>query len=312
MRKPNAAIGPLMALGSMTMAQIGAAVAVPVMLIHGSFGISSMRLAWAALITLLLVRPDFRGFTKSQWKGAFALGAAMAFQTVFYLQAVTLIPVGPAITIDFLGPLAVATASLRGAARFVLPCLALAGVLAMTYSRGGWLLAPAGLAFAGAAAIAWAAYIVCMRHVGQLFSAQQGLCLSLIVAAVVALGVAAGFARRELTWSDVPSAAWLAVLSPLVPFSLEMMALRRLPMGVFSILMSLEPAIGTILGYAILRQTLSARQMGGVLMVMAASIVAIMFAPGSKHPIAAESAPVQPALRSPQRPRGTRLVADDN
>jgi inner membrane transporter RhtA len=247
MEKSNTATGPLLALGSMTISQLGATIAVPLMVTHGSFGISSMRLACAALMSVLLVRPDFRRFTLAQWKAALALGTAMAFLTLCYLQAVTLIPVGPAITIDFLGPLAVAAVSLRGAARYVLPALALTGVLALTYSPGGWLLAPAGIAFAAGSAVAWAAYIVCMRHVGQLFTKQQGLCLSFVVAALVALALSAGFARPELKWADLPIAAGLAVLSPLLPFSLEMMALRRLPIAAFSILMSLEPAIGTIL-----------------------------------------------------------------
>lgn len=278
MEKPNTATGPLLALGSMTISQLGATIAVPLMVTHGSFGISSMRLACAALMSVLLFRPDFRRFTLAQWKAALALGTAMAVMTLCYLQAVTLIPVGPAITIDFLGPLAVATVSLRGAARYVLPALALTGVLALTYSPGGWLLAPAGIAFAAGSGVAWAAYIVCMRHVGQMFTKQQGLCLSFVVAALVGLALSAGFAGPELKWADLPVAAGLAVLSPLLPFSLEMMALRRLPMAVFSIMMSLEPAIGTVLGFVILRQALAVQQGAGILLVMTASIAAVVLA----------------------------------
>ena len=294
MPKPHTATGSFMALGSMTVSQLGATIAVPLMLIHGSFGISSMRLACAALMSVLLVRPDFRRFTKAQWKGALALGTAMAFLTLCYLQAITLIPVGPAITIDFLGPLAVAAVSLRGAVRYALPALALTGVLAMTYSPDGWLLAPAGIAFAAGSAVAWAAYIVFMRHVGRLFTAQEGLCLSFIVAAIIALGLVKGFAGPELTWADLPIAAGLAILSPLLPFSLEMMALRRLPIGVFSILMSLEPAIGVVLGFVILRQTLSLQQSGGVLLVMTASVAAVVLVPRGKDAHVADQVAAQP------------------
>jgi inner membrane transporter RhtA len=276
MNKPHAATGPLLAMSSMTISQLGAIIAVPLMLTHGSFGISSMRLACAALVSVLLVRPDFRRFSAAQWKAALILGAAMAVMTLCYLQAVTLLPVGPAITIDFLGPLAVAVVSLRGAARYVLPALALAGVLAMTFSAGGWLLAPAGIAFAAISAIAWAAYIVGMRHVGQLFTKQQGLCLSFVVAAIVGLALAGSFAGSEMKWADLPIAAGLAVLSPLLPFTLEMAALRRLPMAAFSIMMSLEPAIGTVLGFLILRQALSVQQSAGILLVITASVAAVV------------------------------------
>jgi inner membrane transporter RhtA len=246
------------------------------MLVHGSFGISSMRLACAALVSVLLVRPDFRRFSAAQWKAALILGTAMAVMTLCYLQAVTLLPVGPAITIDFLGPLAIAVVSLRGAARYVLPALALAGVLAMTFNAGGWILAPAGIAFAAISAIAWAAYIVGMRHVGQLFTKQQGLCLSFVAAAIVGLALAGSFAGSEMKWADLPIAAGLAVLSPLLPFTLEMAALRRLPMAAFSIMMSLEPAIGTVLGFLILRQALSVQQSAGILLVITASIAAVV------------------------------------
>jgi inner membrane transporter RhtA len=228
------------------------------------------------LVSVLLVRPDFRRFSAAQWKAALVLGTAMAVMTLCYLQAVTLLPVGPAITIDFLGPLAVAVVSLRGAARYVLPALALAGVLAMTFSAGGWLLAPAGIAFAAISAIAWAAYIVGMRHVGQLFTKQQGLCLSFVVAAIVGLALAGSFAGSEMKWADLPIAAGLAVLSPLLPFTLEMAALRRLPMAAFSIMMSLEPAIGTLLGFLILRQALSVQQSAGILLVITASVAAVV------------------------------------
>jgi inner membrane transporter RhtA len=266
----------MLALSSMTISQLGATLAVPLMLTHGSFGISSMRLACAALVSVLLVRPDLRRFSAAQWKAALVLGTAMAVMTLCYLQAVTLLPVGPAITIDFLGPLAVAVVSLRGAARYVLPALALAGVLAMTFSAGGWLLAPAGIAFAAISAIAWAAYIVGMRHVGQLFTKQQGLCLSFVVAAIVGLALAGSFAGSEMKWADLPIAAGLAVLSPLLPFTLEMAALRRLPMAAFSIMMSLEPAIGTVLGFLILRQALSVQQSAGILLVITASVAAVV------------------------------------
>jgi inner membrane transporter RhtA len=115
-----------------------------------------------------------------------------------------------------------------------------------------------------------------MRHVGRLFSAQEGLCLSLIAAAALALP-AACFLEPPVEWlGQIPVVAGLAVLSPLLPFALEMAALRRMEMGAFSIVMSLEPAFGALFGFVILGQALSLRQIGGLLAVMAASSGAVL------------------------------------
>jgi inner membrane transporter RhtA len=267
--------GPGLALGSMLCVQLGAAVAVPVMVLHGSFGITAMRLVCAALVMLLLVRPNFASFTKRQWIAAAALGTTMALMTLSYFEAVTRIPIGPAITIDFLGPLSVAVVALKGWTKFALPLLAAFGVLAICYGHEGLLFDPIGMLFALAAACGWACYIVLMRHVGRLFSEQEGLSLSFIAAALVALPLAFAVEPSELSLAQLPAAAGLAVLTPLIPFSLEMMALRRMDVGAFSILMSLEPALGAIFGYLILDQILSAQQIIGILAVMVASVGAV-------------------------------------
>lgn len=256
-------------------AQLGAAVAVPLMVAQGSFGISALRLAFAAIFSLVLVRPNFRGFTRRQWRGAAALGVVMAAMTLCYFMAVTEIPVGPAITIDYLGPLGVAILSLKGWPRVILPILAAGGVTAMSYSGHGWLFAPAGILFSLAAAAGWAGYIVLMRHIGQLFSDQDGLCLSFTTAAIVALPAAFLLEPAGHWLAHLPAIAGLALLFPLIPFGLELVALRRMEMGTFSILMSLEPAIGALLGFLLLDQTLSPRQMAGIFAVMAASAGAV-------------------------------------
>lgn len=267
--------GPGLAMGSMLSVQLGAALAVPVMEAHGSFGITAQRLSCAALAMTLLVRPRFSRFDGRQWLAALALGATMAFMTLSYFEAVTLIPIGPAVTIDFLGPLAIAAVALKGWARLGLPALAAFGVAAISYGHGGWLLAPVGMLFALVAACGWALYIVLTRHVGRLFPDNDGLALSFIVAALVALPLAFVIAPSGLSWAQLPAAASLAVLAPLIPFSFEMMALRRMDIGPFSILMSLEPALGAIFGYLLLRQVLSLQQIIGVFAVVIASVCAV-------------------------------------
>lgn len=283
--------GPTLAMGSMLSVQLGAALAVPVMEAHGSFGITAQRLGCAALAMTLLVRPKFTRFSGRQWLAALALGATMAFMTLSYFEAVTLIPIGPAVTIDFLGPLAIAVISLKGWARIVLPALAASGVAAISYGHGGWLFAPVGMVFALVAACGWAVYIVLTRYVGRLFPDNDGLALSFIVAALVALPFADVIAPSGLSWAWLPAAASLAALAPLIPFSFEMMALRRMEIGVFSILMSLEPAIGAVFGYLILRQVLSLQQIIGIVAVVMASVCAVYLTSFKKRPDATVAVP---------------------
>jgi len=263
--------------------QLGAAVAVPVMVRHGSFGITAERLVCAALVMLVLVRPNFASFSKRQWIAAMALGTTMALMTMSYFEAVTRIPIGPAITIDFLGPLAVAAVALKGWMKFAFPFLAAFGVPAICYGHQGWLFVPIGMLFALATACGWAGYIILMRHVGRLFSEQEGLTLSFIAAAAVAVPLAFAIQPSGLSLAQLPAAAGLSVQTPLIPFSLEMMALRRMDMGAFSILMSLEPALGAIFGYLILGQTLSAQQIIGILAVMTASVGAVYMSTAKKN-----------------------------
>lgn len=281
--------GPALATGSMITSQFGVAAAVPLMLTHGSFGIAALRLGFAALFCLTWVRPNIRRYNRQQLIGAFALGVAMAVMTMCFFTAAKLIPMGPAITIDFLGPLSVAVLALRGWPRLILPLMAALGVLAVSYGSHGQLLNLAGILFAFGAAGGWAGYIVLMRHVGRLFSAQEGLCLSLAVAAALALPAACLLEAPSGWLSSIPTVAGLAVLSPLLPFALEMAALRRMEMGTFSIVMSLEPAFGALFGFIILGQTLSLGQISGVLTVMAASAGAVLLSivkwPRSRHRI---------------------------
>ena len=279
MDRRSALSGAGLALGSMFSVQLGAAVAVPAMALHGSVGITALRLICAAAALALLVRPRLRRFDGRQWRAALLLGLAMAGMTMAYFAAVLRIPLGAATTIDFIGPLAVAALSLKGWPRLALPALALLGVMAITRSATGWLLDPIGVGFALVSAAGWGSYIVLMRHVGRLFQGQEGLCLSLLAAALASLPFAATIDPAGLAPAQWPVAAGLALLVPLIPYSLEMVALRRVNMGAFSILMSLEPAIGATLGFVVLAQALTLQQGLGVAAVVLASAGAVHFAP---------------------------------
>src|SRR5262245_4250578 len=261
---------------SMVSAQLGAVLGVPLMVSEGSFRFSALRLVCAALVILAFVRPSFRRYDRDQWIAAIALGIAMASMTMCYFTAVTKIPAGAAIAIEFLGPVGVAVLSMKGWLRAAMPSLAALGVVGISFDAGGWLFDPVGMLFALGGAAGWAAYIVLMRRIGRLFSEQDGLCLSLTVAALLALPISFLLEPGGESLSLLPAIAGLALLSPLLPFVLEMMALRRMEVGTFSILMSLEPALGVLFGFAILQQHLTLQQIAGVAAVMIASAAAVL------------------------------------
>lgn len=254
-----------MAVGSMFISQLGGAISVPLLISEGTISGTALRLGCAALFCLLWARPNFLSFSHLQWRSAIVLGFFMAVMAICFYLAVARIPFGVAMTIEFLGPLAVAAISLKGLPRFALPLLAIGGIAAMAFGQDGLLLAPAGVLLALAASCGWSGYIVFMRHVGGLFSEQEGLCVALIVSAVVAWPIGLVLEPDSHVAAQFWQVAGLALLWPFIPFVFEMMALRRMPLGPFSILMNLEPAFGALLGYTILHQALSLRQLAGVL-----------------------------------------------
>lgn len=269
------AAASLMAVGSMTSVQLGAALSTPTLESFGPMGTTWLRLAWAALLLALITRPRMLSYSRAQWRGAILLGAAMAGMTLCYFQAVIRIPLGLATAIDFLGPLGVAAFGMRRAWHAVWPVLALAGVVLLVHDGSDWTVDPVGTLFALGAACGWAAYIVLMKRVGRVFEGLQGLTMSLVVAALVATpwGLAENGGHIPLPVLGITIG--LAILVPLLPYALEMMALRRMPTRAFGILMSAEPALGTLIGFAVLGQTLSPAQLAGIALVVVASLGAV-------------------------------------
>ncbi|WP_225770130.1 DMT family transporter [Inquilinus sp. Marseille-Q2685] len=269
------AVAALMAVGSMTSVQLGAALATPTLESFGPMGTTWLRLAWAALLLALITRPTLFSYSRVQWRGAILLGAAMAGMTLCYFQAVIRIPLGLATAIDFLGPLGVAAFGMRRAWHAVWPVLALAGVVLLVHDGSDWTVDPVGALFALGAACGWAAYIVLMKRVGQVFEGLQGLTMSLLVAALVAApwGLAENGGHIPLPVLGITIG--LAILVPLLPYALEMMALRRMPTRAFGILMSAEPALGTLIGFVVLGQALSPAQLAGIALVVIASLGAV-------------------------------------
>jgi inner membrane transporter RhtA len=265
--------GVLMAVASMTSVQLGAALAAPLFDRAGAAGVSWLRLSAAAIVLWAWARPRVRGRAREDLWAAVALGAVSAAMTICFSEAVDRIPLGVVVTIEFLGPLSVALGGVRAGRDLLLVGLAGGGVALLCLGDGsGTALAPLGVAFAGAAACGWAAYILLTRHVGQRFTGLEGVAVAVAVSAVVSapFGLAEGGGRLADP-GVIAACCGLCVLLPVLPYSLEMAALRRLPASVFGVLMSLEPCIGALLGFIVLGQGLTTRGVLAIAMVAAAS-----------------------------------------
>lgn len=262
--------GVLFCLLSMSSVQIGSALSSEMIAAHGPFATSFLRLLFAALILILILRPPMRSYSGAQWKSAVMLGLAMGFMTVCFYAAITRIPLGLTVAVEFLGPLAVAAFGLRGW-KLAWPVAALVGVVLLCHNGESWAADPTGLLLAAGAGIGWGSYIVLMKKSGTLFPGLEGLAMSLLVAALACAPVGLLEATEMTSPRVLSTMLGLALLVPLIPYALEMIALRRMPTSAFGILMSLEPAIGALAGFLILSQPMTPLQMLGTALVVAAS-----------------------------------------
>ncbi len=263
--------GALMAVGSMTCVQIGLALSVPLFGRLGPLGTVWLRLAWAALILLAVVRPRPWRFRRPILLAAIALGVVTGGVTMFFMAAVARMPLGTASALEFLGPLGVAVARGHGRRRLLWPGLAAVGVLVLTHPwQGGG--SPLGIVFALGAAACWAAYILLTQAVGDEVAGLAGLAVSIPVAALVSTPFAAPDIGKALTPHLLLVGLGLALLLPVVPFALEMSALRRLTTAAFGTLMCLEPALALLAGLVLLGQVPQVWALAGVALVVAAGL----------------------------------------
>jgi inner membrane transporter RhtA len=263
--------GTLMAVSSMTVVQIGLALSVPLFGQIGPLGAVWLRLAWAAVILVVAVRPRPWRFRRPVLLATIALGTVTAGVTMLFMASVARLPLGTASALEFLGPLGVAVARGHGRRRLLWPGLAAAGVLMLTHpwQGGGDLL---GVLFALGAAACWAAYILLTQAVGDEVAGLQGLAVSIPVAALVSTPFAAGDLGRAVAPHMLLAGFGLALLLPVIPFSLEMYALRRLTTAAFGTLMCLEPALAVLAGLALLGQVPQVLSLAGVAFVVMAGL----------------------------------------
>lgn len=258
-----------LAVGSMLSVQLGAALAVGLFPLVGAGGTAWLRLVAGAVIFLLIARP--RTVPRSVVPSVLTLGVATAIMTVAFLQAVERIPLGTTVAIEFLGPLSVAALRARDRRMLIWPLLALCGVLLLTRPWQGQVDL-VGVALAAVAATGWGTYILLTQHVGDRLAGVTGLALTIPVAAVVAAPLGLSQALPGLSWQVMLAAVGIAILTPVLPFSLEMLALRRLTTTAFGTLMALEPSFAVIIGAVVLHQLPSALQILGVALVVTAGV----------------------------------------
>jgi inner membrane transporter RhtA len=264
---------PLYAVASMLSVQLGAALSTRLFDDLSPAGSAWLRVSVAAVVLVAVTRPRLRVIGWPALRRTAVLGVATAVLMVAYIEAIARIPLGTTAAIEFLGPLGVAAARSHRRSALAWPALAFVGVVGLTQPWKGDI-DPVGIGFAVTAAIGWAAYIVFTQRVGAEVEGLQGLALSLTVASLVAAPFAAAPAISGLTPLNAVESVGLAVLVPLLPFSLELLALRRMRVAAFGTLMALEPGIAAVIGLVLLSQLPSWWQGIGVALVVIAGAAA--------------------------------------
>jgi inner membrane transporter RhtA len=262
--------GASMALAAMCCVQLGLAASVGLADQIGAQGVAWLRLVWAGVVLVVAAAPWRASFSRSALRTCVLLGVATAGMSLLFMAAVVRLPLGTAAALEFVGPLGVAVSRGRGAAR-LWAFVALAGVVALTEPWHGGT-DPLGVAFALGAAACWASYILLTQRAGDAVTGLRALAVSMPVAAAVATLTVGPSTLGQLDWQLLIAGLGLAVLMPVIPFSLELLALRRLTAAAFGTLMSLEPAIALVIGLTVLRQVPHTGALAGIALVVAAGI----------------------------------------
>lgn len=267
--------------------QLGAALATTMFDDLGAAGACALRLAFAAIALGAIARPRLRGRPRGALLLAIAFGLVLGAMNLAFYEALDRLPLGVAVTIEFAGPLAIAVATSRRRLDLLWAALAAIGIVLLSGlgRSGAGSVHTAGLLLALAAAACWGLYILIAQRVGRVFPRLDGLAIAMVVAALVPLapGIAQG-GGALLRPGALALGAAVALLSSVIPYSLEIEALRRLPANVFGILMSLEPAVAALMGLVVLGQSLSGRQLVAMGLVVAASAGVSRAAPVAAAP----------------------------
>lgn len=256
-----------------TSIQGGAALAKSLFPALGAAGTTGVRVAFAALLLLAIFRPPVHRFRRSQWAALVPYGLALGGMNLSFYLALERIPLGLAVTLEFVGPLGVALLGSRRALDFLWVVLAGVGIVLLSPLGGGPTIDPLGMGLALLAGLFWGIYILVGGVVTRRLDHDgHGVAVGMVVAALAVLPFATGGIAGRLTPGLVGMGLLVAVLSSALPYTLELLAMRRLPSRLFGILMSLEPVIATLVGLVFLGELLEPLQWLAVACVCTASI----------------------------------------
>jgi inner membrane transporter RhtA len=273
-------------LGGIVSVQCGAAAATTLFDRLGPEGAVLLRTLFAALALIAIWRPSMRRHSREEWRLVGLFGFALAAMNLSFYAALDRIPLGIAVTFEFVGPLGVAIAGSRRGRDLAWVALAAAGILLLSPGLGGSIDA-LGACFALLAGAFWGAYILLASRLGRVFERGDGLALAMGISTLFLLpsGLVAG-GSDLLDPGLAATGVAVAMLSSAIPYSLELEALRRLPQRTFGVLMSLEPAVAALVGLIFLDQGLAGRELVAIALVIAASAGALGSA-GAPAPIEA-------------------------
>ena len=274
----------VLVLGAIGTVQFGAAIGVTLFDDVGPAGATLVRLAFAALLMGAIWRPRIRGREPGDLRLAAAFGLALGFMNLTFYEAADRLPLGVAVTVEFLGPLGVAVYASRRRLDLLWALLAAIGIVLL--ARPGGDADTVGLLFAAAAGVCWFAYILLSARTSERFRGIEGLALAMLIAALVPIvpGIAEGGANL-LDPEVLALGLAVAVMSSVIPYSLEYKALRTMPKNVFGVLMSLEPAVAALAGLVLLGQGLDGLELVAIALVIAASAGATLYAPEAPPPV---------------------------
>jgi inner membrane transporter RhtA len=251
--------------------QFGAAFAKTIFDEVGPGGTVFLRVLFAAVVLVAIWRPAVRGRTRADWRLIALFGLCLGAMNLAFYEAIERIPLGIAVTLEFVGPLGVAIAGSRRLLDLAWVVLAAAGIVLLS-DFGTADLDGLGVALALGAGTLWAVYILLSARMGRVFPDGSGLALAMVAAAAILAPFGVADAGAELLAPEVLAVgAAVAILSSAIPYTLEMEALRRMPAGVFGVMMSIEPAVAALAGFIVLDEGLATRELVAILLVVAAS-----------------------------------------
>ena len=272
-------------LGAIVTLCVGTSFAKTLFPLVGAQGVIAYRVGFSALILLLVWRPWRHPLSRADLFKVVTYGAVMGLMNLCFYMAIRTIPLGLAIAIEFVGPLAVAVASSRKLIHFVWIGLAVLGLcLLLPIDPAAARLDPVGVGFACVAAVMWALYILLGKRVGHLH-AGRAVALGMSAAALIVAPIGVASAGAALFQPPLIALGLVvAVLSSAIPYSLEMIALRGIPRRSFGVMLSVEPAVGALAGLAILHERLALTQWLAIAAIVAASVGTILTTPPAKVP----------------------------